>query len=203
MNFHENGVLQRLPVSGMMDRPLHQERTGSRIRVGIGAGGTEPQNVPADRTCHRALENRRFAMRAGAGLARNRRAVRLHTPDPVFAFSCDRTLVNLALSESVQPNSTLPRMREPAATVNIFALRSPMTWPDSRSLTSALATTFPSNSPPMVTVSALIFAVRWAPFSIFKIPLILTSPLNFPAIRTCASPSIFPSIVTPGPKTDS
>src|SRR5205807_2255477 len=63
-------------------------------------------------------------MRAGAGLARNRRAVRLHTPDPVFAFSCERTLVNLALSASVQPTSTLPLMRQPAATVNLDSWRS-------------------------------------------------------------------------------
>jgi len=61
-------------------------------------------------------------------------------------------------------------MREPAATVNVGAFKSPVSCPDSNSLTCELATILPSSSPAMVTMAALIFAAMCAPFSMLRSP---------------------------------
>src|SRR3990167_97017 len=101
----------------------------------------------------------------------------------------------MAALVSSQPNSVLPRMRAPAATVSEPALISPTTTPDASRLTWVAASILPSSSPAMVTLSARTLPVSFAPDSMVRSPCTLTSPLNLPAMRTLPLPSILPSIM--------
>src|SRR3989304_9398666 len=78
----------------------------------------------------------------------NRMHVEAHPTAPFFALSGPLTTANFPLSASLQPNSTWPRIRDPAATVRELPLRSPMSCAVSKSSTCELASTLPSPSPP-------------------------------------------------------
>ena len=105
---------------------------------------------------------------------------------------------------SSQPNSTWPRMREPAATVSVPALRSPMSTPPSSSSTRCADSMLPSSSPAIIDLAGTHAAVdlgavlRWS-----GRPATLTSPLNWPAMRTWPAPSILPSMVRSAAMRDS
>src|SRR5581483_9675692 len=124
----DDEVLEGLVERGMADHPFHTQRRGGchltlrRFRV-------EAQVVHAARADAEAFENRRLAVRTGARLARGHRA-RGHAHEPV-----PYPLVSGLLrdSPSAQPNSTWPRMRDPAATVSEPAFTSPLITPPSSS----------------------------------------------------------------------
>src|SRR5262245_39055904 len=161
--------------------------------------GTEAQVMITRGTDYRALEDRGLTVRTGARLPRKQGAHIAHEPVPSpFA----RVKVRAELP-SVHPNSTWPRMRDPAATVSEPALTSPDSTPVSSSSTREAPSILPWSSPPTVTVWALTWPVRCAPASITRLPWTWTSPLNRPAIRTCPLPSILPSIVRSAAITDS
>src|SRR5690606_15359718 len=104
---------------------------------------------------------------------------------------------------SPQPNSTWPRIREPAATVSEPALTSPISAPDASTSTFCADSMLPSSSPAMMTVCARTPPVSLAPVSMVRLPCTLTSPLNLPAIRTWPVPSILPSMVRSAAISDS
>lgn len=73
----------------------------------------------------------RTASRAQAAARQNQSIIRIapvgfYLTLSLFSFSRDGSLTNLAASDALQPNSTWPRMRDPAATVRVAALRSPV-----------------------------------------------------------------------------
>src|SRR3546814_5919471 len=103
--------------------------------------------------------------------------------------------LDFGASLSPQPHSTWPRIREPAATVSVSALMSPLSAPDSSSSTREADSTLPSSSPATITFLALTPPLSLAPFSMVRSPCTLTSPLNLPAMRTWPAPSILPSMV--------
>jgi len=162
----------------------------------------EAQEVVTGRTGWSAPKDCCLTMGANPGFAWGRINGRRHSVGLFSAFSTTLLRPDRFTSCSSQPNSTLPRMRDPAATVKDLALKSPTNWPDSKSVTCVEALIFPSTSPPTVTVSALISALMWAPDSMVRFPFTRTSPLNRPAIRMSPSPSILPSMVSPAPIRD-
>src|SRR5262245_65887818 len=81
----------------------------------------EAQVVLARPTDAGTLEDRGLAMRAGAGRTGRARTRRAHA-----APNSALPLPDLAAPLSLLPNSTWPFMREPAATVRVSALRSPV-----------------------------------------------------------------------------
>ena len=104
---------------------------------------------------------------------------------------------------AVQPNSTCPRMRAPAATVSEPALTSPFTAPESISSTRSAPRMLPFSSPATTTDLACTCPVTVALASIVRLPWTLISPLKRPTMRTLPLPSILPSIVRSGAIRDS
>src|SRR5712675_768890 len=93
-------------------------------------------------------------------------------------------------------------IREPAATVMVSALTSPMMMPVE--VTSmCLAAILPVSSPLTVTVAARTSPWCLAPGSIPRLPSTCTSPLKEPAMRTWPVPVILPSIDSPEAISDS
>lgn len=137
-HLYKDVKFQRQAFARMFKGAFHQERTGCRPGTRrLEAERSKAQDMAADRTRRGALKYRRLTVRASARLPRRRCARALH---PVVLFlslwsSWLRPLTNLATSVGLQPNSTWPRIREPAATVSELAFRSPISWPDSKSFT--------------------------------------------------------------------
>src|SRR3954464_11224523 len=100
----------------MLDRPLHPERREARWCSPLPLG-IEPQAVIARWTNRRALQNRRLAVRTKPSFSRRAHARRAHDAGSV-------STLNLGGGDapSSQPNATLPRMRDPLATVREPAL---------------------------------------------------------------------------------
>src|SRR5690606_21235237 len=196
-HLHHHGVLPGAALGRVPDGTLHLEGVGGLgrgFRRGFG-WSVEAQVVPARRAAHGALQDRGLAVRTGArGTGRARPAV-AHDAVAVSALasafaSCLPPLAGARSSVSSQPHSIWPRMRDPAATVSVPALRSPLSTALSRSSTRSAASMLPSRSPATVTFSARTPPLRRAPRSMVRSPLTLTSPLNWPAMRTCPVPSI-------------
>src|SRR6202034_167927 len=157
----------------------------------------EAQVVQAARTDTQAFEDRSLAVRTRTRLARYYRARGdIHAlPNPLASDFVARV--------SSQPNSTWPRMRDPAATVRKPAVTSPLSTPPSSNSTRFAFSMLPSSSPPTTTTLAFTRPSRWAPVSRVTLPSTCTSPLNRPAIRTWPEPTILPSIVRSEAMTDS
>src|SRR5690606_7504771 len=156
----------------------------------------ETQVMAARRADHRALQDRGLAVRAGArGTCRAGACAHWTRSRPALSF-CDLSSLPLpGLAPSSQPHSTLPRMREPAATVRVPAEMSPMTTAEGCSSTRSADSILPSSSPATVTRLARTPPLRRAPLSMVRSPSTLTSPLNLPAMRTWPLPEILPSMV--------
>src|SRR6185312_4869582 len=148
----------------------------------------------AARTDTEAFENDSLTVRTSTRLARDDRA-----RSYVHALPTDLARASVPS----QPNSTWPRMREPAATVREPALTSPLITPPSSSSTRLAVSMLPSSSPPTTTTLALTWPSRWAPVSRVTLPSTCTSPLKRPAIRTWPEPTILPSMVRSEAMTDS
>src|SRR6266508_43780 len=108
----------------MFQGALNQKWTSGGFEARLEADGIGPQHVPADRQDAALL--RIVALQCGQ--IRDSPAAGAR---PIFigrtyflSASWVAPLTNLATSDGFQPNSTCPRMREPAATVNVLAFRS-------------------------------------------------------------------------------
>src|SRR3546814_6017090 len=122
-------VLPRAALGRMADLAFHVERGDGLRRLRVRR--IEAQVMPARRTDARAFEDRRLAVRAGArGTCRARAGVD-HETSSRSALSA--LPLDFGASLSLQPHSTWPRIREPAATVSVPALMSPLSAPDSSS----------------------------------------------------------------------
>src|SRR3984957_8965375 len=113
----------------MPNRPLDAQRRTARDRAPRCIDGVESQMVAAAGADACAFEDRRLAMRAEANLARSRGARRTHewalSTFPATGFG----------PFSSQPNSTCPRILDPAETMSDAALTSPETMPVASSQT--------------------------------------------------------------------
>src|SRR5687768_12122976 len=194
-----HGIFVCQVARGRCDRAFYLQR---RI-AGLGTLQgrlVEAQVAAASRAHAGAFEDGGLAMRAGACRARGARTRCTHESRLASVLP----LVGLPVAAlSSQPNSICPRIREPAATVSEPALRSPVSTPDSSSSTRCAPSMLPSSSPAMVTLLARTPPVTLAPFSMVRSPSTLTSPLNWPAIRTCPLPWILPSMVRSAAISDS
>src|SRR5690606_21551962 len=187
------------------DGAFHLQRVGGCGRFfadGRPGGRVKAQVVPAGGADRRALQDRGLAVRAGArGTCLTRPAVAHETSSTPALESALTLPADLPLplparaSFSSQPHSMWPRMRDPAATVRVPALRSPLSLALSSSSTRSADSMLPSRSPATVTFSARTPPLSLAPRSMVRSPLTLTSPLNWPAMRTWPVPSILPSMV--------
>src|SRR5690606_21418419 len=199
---HHHGVLPGAALGRVPDGALHLEGVGGLgrgFRRGFGRS-VEAQVVTARRAARGALQDRGLAVRTGARGTRRARPAAAHEAVAVSALasafaSCLPPLAGARSSPSSQPHSMWPRMREPAATVRVPALRSPLSTALSSSSTRSADSMLPSRSPATVTFSARTPPLSLAPRSMVRSPLTLTSPLNWPAMRTCPVPSILPSMV--------
>src|SRR6185437_6458188 len=162
----------------------------------------EAQVMTATRTDRRALEHRGLAVRAQARRAGLSSARGAHTARGV-PFDSSKAAGRSAACLSSQPNSTCPRMREPAATVIEAALTSPTMMPVDSTSTCLAASILPCSSPPTTTTLARTWPSRRAPASMRKLPSTCTSPLNRPAMRTSPAPEILPSMVSSAAISDS
>src|SRR5690625_1095288 len=200
---HHHRILPGAAFGGVADGALDLQgiRGLDRGPMGRGVGrGIETQVMPARRAAHGALQDRGLAVRTGARGTRRARPAAAHEAVAVSALasafaSCLPPLAGARSSPSSQPHSMWPRMREPAATVRVPALRSPLSTALSSSSTRSADSMLPSRSPATVTFSARTPPLSLAPRSMVRSPLTLTSPLNWPAMRTCPVPSILPSMV--------
>ncbi len=100
----------------------------------------------------------------------------------------------LAMAPSSHPNSTVPRIFEPAATVSDPAFTSPVIAPPCCSSTRLALSMLPCSSPLTITSLARTWPSTLAPESMCRLPSTWTSPLNLPATRTWPLPMILPSI---------
>src|SRR5882757_8920546 len=180
----------------MPDDALDPQRGRSR-HLSLRCFRVEAQVVHAARADTEAFENRRLAVRTGARLARGYRA-RGYTHEPVPYPLAEELRPSLS-----QPNSTWPRIREPAATVSDPALTSPLMTPPSSNSTRLAFSMLPMSSPPTTTTLAFTRPSRCAPVSRVTFPSTATSPLKRPAMRTWPEPMILPSIVRSEAMTDS
>src|SRR5690606_9748733 len=173
-------------LGGVADLALHLQRTGDLCRLRL---VVETQVMAARRADRRALQDRGLAVRAGArGTCRAGACAHWTRSRPALSF-CDLSSLPLpGLAPSSQPHSTLPRMREPAATVRVPAEMSPMTTAEGCSSTRSADSILPSSSPATVTRLARTPPLRRAPLSMVRSPSTLTSPLNLPAMRTWPLP---------------
>src|ERR1022692_75294 len=216
---HHDTIFAEFVHAHMLDRPVEahgRDRRGLRL----GDGGIETQMMLAARANIGAHQHGRLAMRTDPRCADRTLTSDIHCylPSPLpnlaslppiltsMAPNLASLLPNLASPapilpapapaafSSSQPNSTCPRMREPAATVIEPALTSPTMTPRSSTWRRLAEPMLPCNSPPTTTMAASTWPVRCAPASMLKFPSIRTSPLKRPAIRTLPDPSIFPSI---------
>src|ERR1017187_1316391 len=193
-----HGILPRPADRRVRDRPFNSQRQEAWLRARPHRGGVEPQMVPTSGTHAGAFEDGRPAVRTGARGTGSALTHGTHGAKPL-----SRDIVGFFGLLSSQPNSTCPRMREPAATVREPALRSPLNTPVSSNSTRDAPSMLPSSSPPMITVLARTAPVSLAPASIVRLPWTCTSPLKRPAMRTWPEPSILPSIVRSAAITDS
>src|SRR3546814_10111889 len=132
----------------MADLAFHVERGDGLRRLRVRR--IEAQVMPARRTDARAFEDRRLAVRAGArGTCRARAGV-AHETSSRSALSA--LPLDFGASLSLQPHSTWPRIRTPAATVGVPALMSPLSAPASTISTREAASRFPSPTPPTTTL---------------------------------------------------
>jgi len=174
---HDDRVFPRVFLRRVADLPFHLQ-SGARLHLRSGVAA-ETKVVLTARADARAFENDCLAVRTGARLARRDRADRAHVavPNPLVSRGA-------ALLSSSQPNSTWPRMREPAATVREPAFTSPVMTPPSCNSTRLALSILPLSSPETVTVWARTWPSSEAPVSIVRLPSTCTSPLKRPARRT-------------------
>src|ERR1700691_6098125 len=146
---NDDAVLALLIEGRMMDRTLDAHRRDARA-LRFRAAGAEFQMVMAAGANIGALQDGRLAVRTYSGCAESALPSDAHnfgvppptTPNDALAFS------------SSQPNSTWPRMREPAATVIDPALTSPTITPPSWTSTRLADSILPCSSPPTTTMPA-------------------------------------------------
>src|ERR1700691_4120405 len=135
-----------LAAAWMRNGPFEAHRRVSRgLRLGVVAD-VESKVMLTPRANVGALQKSRLAMRTCSRCAKRAWTNYAHQ-DPVavpsfFSFS------------SSQPNSTCPRIREPAATVMEPAFTSPTMTPPSSTSTRLADSMLPCNSPPTTTMPA-------------------------------------------------
>src|SRR5690606_10391456 len=168
---HHHGVLERAVVR-RVEGAFHLQR--DEALGGVDRRRVELQVAAAGRADRRAFQDGGLAVRAGAGGACRARARRVHAALPLSLAD--------ALPSLSQPHSTWPRMREPAATVRVPALRSPLITPLCSSSTCCADSMLPSSSPARLTLLAATPPETLAPCSMVRLPCTLTSPLNLPAM---------------------
>lgn len=125
-----DSILPRLPAIWMMNGPLHVQWTKRRNGRTIGSDRIKMEVTVAGRADRCTFKDLRRAVGAGSGFPRRREPICSHhsgSPSPLVS--------NGFGSRSSHPNSTFPRMRDPAATVKEPAVRSPMRVPDCMSCT--------------------------------------------------------------------
>src|SRR5665213_2054486 len=126
-NREDDRVFPGSTIRGMADGAFHPQRRRRgqhALRRGI-----EPQVMQAARTHGRTFKDGGLAVRTAARLARvhlNGGSWNQETAASTFAVA---SVLTVELPFSPQPNSTWPRMREPAATVREPAFTSPTTMP--------------------------------------------------------------------------
>src|SRR6202161_4525862 len=195
-NIEHDEIFAGLGGDLVRNTAVEAQRAIAFVDPRLGGIGAEAQMVAAPRADRRGFQDGRLAVRADAGGPRRTRAQAAHTERGV-------PLNSTAPSLSSQPNSTCPRMREPAATVMDAALTSPTMTPVLSTSTCLAASILPCSSPPTTTTPARTWPSSRAPASMRKLPSTCTSPLKRPAMRTSPEPVIFPSMVSSAAMTDS
>src|SRR6185437_70004 len=193
-------IFPRAAVGGVAEAAFHFQRRQRSGRRQVTGRPAVAQLVVAGGTYRSAFQDGLAAMRARARRARRARTERGHLarPLPLFLWMS----VTPVLSSS-QPNSALPRMRDPLATLKVLDLTSPAKAPVCSSSTCWAFSMLPVSSPATVTRSARTLPLTLAPFSMVRSPRTLMSPLKLPAMRTCPAPSILPSMARSGAIRDS
>src|SRR5206468_12177510 len=162
------------------DGAVDGERADGRPGGPGDGDGVESQVTLTRGARDRASEDALPAVGTVPGLARHAGSRRpRQCPRP--SFGSDAGLGSI--SPSFQPNSTLPRILEPAATVRLPAFRSPASVPDSLNSTRDAATRRPRTSPPTYPASALTSPSMAAPGSMVSSPFTFTVPSNRPDPR--------------------
>src|SRR6185437_11450776 len=193
-------IFPRATVSRIAEAAFHLQRRQCGGRREITGRPAVAQLVVAGGAYRSAFQDGLAAMRARARRAGRARTEGGHLarPLPLFLWMS----VTPALSSS-QPNSALPRMRDPLATLKVFDFTSPVSAPVCSSSTCCAFSMLPVSSPATVTRSARTLPLTLAPFSMVRSPRTLMSPLKRPAMRTCPAPSILPSMTRSGEMSDS
>ena len=158
---YDRRILPRLASTRVADRTVHPERSHGRSDGDV---ARDLEVLAARRADARALEDHRPAMRAGARCPRRRACGDAHETWRFPSVSV------LEWDSSPHPNSARPRMRDPAATVSVPALRSPFRTPVASSSTFFALSMLPSTSPAIATASARMLPVSLAPCSIVRSP---------------------------------